>query len=389
MLKLLIRLFIKDHENISSPTVRNKYGILCGCYGIAINILLFFGKFLSGSISRSIAITADAFNNLSDAGSSLISILGFKLANKKPDKEHPFGHGRFEYISGLAVSALILMMGFELAKTSIEKIFHPETSQLSLLSGGILVFSIIAKLYMSFYNRRIGDKIGSVSMKATSVDSLSDTIATATALIAAVLSRLTSINFDAYGGILVAIFIIVAGFKAAADTIKPLLGQPPEEEFVKQIEEIVTSSDYVIGIHDLVVHDYGPGRQMISLHAEVSAKENLLSIHDEIDNIERRLNQELNCHATIHMDPIENDDEFTHTTKQQVIDIVRSIDNELTIHDFRVVKGPSHTNLIFDIVVPFGFRLKDSELLCLLDSEIKKLNQNYYTVIEVDKKYTT
>lgn len=387
MLTFLSRIFIKDYENTSSPAVRQSYGVLCGSVGIALNVLLFLGKFFAGTISHSISITADAFNNLSDAGSSIITLIGFRMSGSKPDPDHPFGHGRIEYLSGLFVSLAILMMAIELIKSSFQKILHPETIEFNYLIIIILLVSIFVKCYMAFFNKKIGKKINSAAMNATATDSLSDTLATAVVLIATLFAHFTGINIDGYCGVLVGLFIFYAGISAIRDTIDPLLGQAPEPEFVRQIEQIVMHYDGILGIHDLIVHNYGPGRLMISLHAEVPASGNILRLHDMIDLIEHQLRKELKCDAVIHMDPIMNDDPETMQLKQQVIKIISAIDESLTIHDFRIVKGPTHTNLIFDMVVPFAYELTDTELKERIDSSIKKMHPNYYTVIEIDKNY--
>lgn len=386
MVTLLAKIFVKEKEDKSK--IRQAYGMLCGVVGILLNISLFAGKFLAGSISNSIAITADAFNNLSDAGSSFVTLIGFKLAGAKPDPEHPFGHGRIEYVSGLVVSAAILLMAYELVRNSIQKILHPEEMEFSVLIVVILVVSILIKFYMAFYNRSIGRKIGSAAMKATATDSLSDMCATAVVLMATLVGHFTGLYIDGYCGVLVALFVFYAGISAARETLNPLLGQPPEENFVSQIDAIVMAHDEVCGIHDLIVHDYGPGRQMISLHAEVPADGNILEIHDVIDNIEKELRAKLGCDATIHMDPIVTSDEHISELKDTVISIVKGIDEVITLHDFRVVFGPTHTNLIFDIIVPYDFRSSDEEVTVFIDKEVKKrLGDNYFVVLNVDKSF--
>lgn len=384
MITLLAKLFVKESED--KAKTRQAYGMLCGLVGILLNICLFIGKFLAGTISNSIAITADAVNNLSDAGSSLVTLLGFKLAGQKPDTEHPFGHGRIEYVSGLVVAAAILLMAYELIRDSIEKIIHPEETEFSLLIVLILVASILVKMYMSFYNNSIGKKIDSAAMRATATDSLSDTCATTVVLIATIVEHYTGFAIDGYCGVLVALFIFYAGFSAAKDTLDPLLGQKPDHDLVKQIEEIVMSHDDVCGIHDLIVHDYGPGRQIISLHAEVPAEGDIMGIHDLIDNIETELREKLGCEATIHMDPIVTSDEHIKEVKKHVISVIEEIDSNLTIHDFRMVVGPTHTNLIFDVVSPFKFRLSDDELRLEIQKRIQeKLGAEYFVVIKIDK----
>ncbi len=386
MISLLARLFIKQSGD--EQAVRKAYGILCGAVGIGFNVLLFIGKFFAGTLAGSIAITADAFNNLSDAGSSFVTLLGFQMAGQKPDSEHPFGHGRIEYLSGLAVSMLILLMGVELAKSSLQKILHPEPVDSSPVVIAILCVSIAVKLYMFSYNRRLGRKLNSSAMEATSMDSLSDSAATLAVLIATLVGHFTSLMIDGWCGILVAAFILWSGFNAAKDTLDPLLGTPPTREFVTQIRDIVMAHKSILGIHDLIVHDYGPGRVMISVHAEVSASENVLELHDEIDNVEKELREKLGCEAVIHMDPIVTDDGITEETRQRVAALVHCIDDEINIHDFRMVVGPTHTNVIFDAVVPFKFRLTDAEVREKIEAAVRALDGNYYAVVNVERPYT-
>ena len=388
MISFLIKRLIKEPNNISCPQVRQRYGMICSLAGIGFNLLLFAGKFLAGFFSHSIGITADAFNNLSDAGSSLITLAGFKMAGQKPDSDHPFGHGRIEYISGLMVSFVILLMAFELFKTSIQKILAPEELIFSPLVIIILLCSMGIKFYMAFYNRSIGRRIDSAAMLAASTDSFSDTIATFVVLVATLISHFTGFAIDGYCGLAVAIFIFYAGIKAARDTISPLLGQAPEPQFVKQIHEIVMSYEGVIGIHDLIVHNYGPGRVLLSLHAEVPSDSDILTMHDIIDLIEHELRDRLNCHAVIHMDPVRINDPETDRLKELVEAYLAEISTDLSLHDFRIVTGPTHTNIIFDIVTPYGFPMTDKELVEQLTSMIRTENPNYYAVIEVDKTYS-
>lgn len=390
MVTLLAKLFIKDGENTSSPRVRQAYGMLTGIVGIILNVFLFAGKFLAGTISSSISITADAFNNLSDAGSSFVTLIGFKLAGAEPDPDHPFGHGRIEYLSGLVVSGVILLMAFELIKDSIDKILHPQSVEFSMLVAAILVASILVKVYMYLYNNSISKKIDSAAMKATAMDSLSDTVATLVVLITSIIAHFTGLQIDGYCGVLVALFIFYAGFSAAKETLDPLLGQPPEEEFVQQIEEIVMSHELVQGIHDLVVHDYGPGRVMISLHAEVPAEEDILEIHDMIDIIETELGEKLHCEAVIHMDPLVTKDERIAKLKKTIYEIVDGLEGEVTMHDFRTVPGPTHTNMMFDVVLPFGYPMSNEEVKEEIQKRVhERLGENYFTVIQIDKPYTT
>ena len=307
------------------------------------------------------------------------------MAGQKPDSDHPFGHGRIEYISGLLVSILIVLMGFELVKSSVIKIFHPEAPDYSPVIIGILVFSIVVKCYMALYNRRIGTRISSVAMKATAIDSLSDVVATTVVLIGTIVSAASGIIIDGYCGVLVGMFILYSGFVAAKDTISPLLGQPPEPELVQQINDIVLSYDNVIGIHDLIVHNYGPGRTLISLHAEVPADGNIITLHDTIDTIEHELRRKLNCNAVIHMDPVSTSDPETLSLKAEVSGYLDQIDPKLSMHDFRIVKGPTHTNVIFDIVIPYDYPVSDQEVMDSITKRIQTNHPDFFTVIEADK----
>ena len=387
MIEFLARVFIRHRDGLSPSALRQAYGQLCGAVGIGLNLLLFAGKLFAGTISGSIAITADAFNNLSDAGSSVVTLLGFRLAGRKPDPEHPFGHGRMEYISGLAVAGLILLMGVELGKSSLKKILSPEEIVSSPLVLAILAVSVAVKLYMFYYNRSIGKKIKSAAMSATATDSLSDAVSTTAVLIATLVGQLTGLNIDGWVGLLVALFILFSAYKAAKETLSPLLGQTPDPEFVDRIEQIVLSYPEVLNIHDLIVHDYGPGRVMISLHAEVSADGDLLQLHDVIDNAEHRLKKELGCMAVIHMDPIITNDAHTDALRMAVAEKVKTIDPRLTIHDFRTVPGPTHTNLIFDVVVPYDVKLTADEVRRRIGALVKELDENYFAVVQVDNSY--
>ncbi len=387
MIELLAKCFIKNREQTGDPAVRRAYGQLCGLVGIGLNLLLFAGKLFAGSLSGSVAITADAFNNLSDAGSSVVTLLGFRLAGKKPDPQHPFGHGRMEYISGLVVSGLILLMGVELAKSSLDKILHPAAVEFSAAALIILAASICVKLYMALYNRRIGKKLSSPAMTATAADSLSDTASTAAVLLAMLIAHWTQLDIDGWVGLLVAAFILWSGIKSAVETISPLLGQPPEKEFVDSIRRIVLSDPQILGLHDLIVHDYGPGRVMVSLHAEVPAHGDLLELHDVVDNLEMELQRRLNCHAVIHMDPIVTDDGLTEPLRHQVAALVREIDPDISIHDFRVVSGPSHTNLVFDAVLPFGKTLTPEQVRGQIVERVRALDSRYFAVVNVENSY--
>lgn len=389
MVSFFAHYFIKDYQNTESPSVRQAYGILCGSVGIGLNFLLFLGKLFAGFLSGSIAITADAFNNLSDAGSSFITLIGFKMAGQKPDSEHPFGHGRMEYLSGLFVSAAVLIMAFELVKTSVEKILHPEPVESSPLILAILAVSVLVKLYMAYYNKVLGRKLNSAAMSATATDSFSDMLSTSVVFLVTLASPYTDFNLDGWCGVAVGLFIFYAGISSMKETVDPLLGQPPAEDLVRQIQKIVKSHASVIGVHDLLVHDYGPGKLIISLHAEVPAKADFIAVHDEIDNIERELQNTLNCTATIHMDPVVTDDLLTNKLKNTVDDFLRELSPDLKMHDFRTVAGPTHTNILFDVVVPYGCPLTFREVEKNLNEKIRNLPGNYYPVISIEPDYGT
>ena len=389
MIKLLAKIFIKDSQNTADSKVRVAYGYLCGAVGIALNILLFAGKIIAGTISGSVAVTADAFNNLSDAGSSIISLIGFRLASQKPDPHHPFGHGRFEYIASLIISIIIVLMGFELGKSSFEKIVAPQAVEYSAVTFAVLGVSVLVKLYMFFYNNSVGKKIDSATMRATAMDSISDAVSTGAVLISAVIAMFTNLALDGWMGLVVAAFIMVTGFKSAKETIDSLLGTPPSPEFVKQIEDMALQYDDIIGVHDMIVHNYGPGRTFVSLHAEVPSDGDIVAIHDTVDNAEREIAKELGCLVTIHMDPVDVHDEHTAQLREKVSEIIKQINPDITFHDFRVVSGPTHTNLIFDIVSPMDCGLSDQELADNIADKIHKCNESYFAVINVDKDFAS
>ena len=387
MITFLARMFIRDREQVKDPAVRRQYGMLCGCVGVGLNVLLFLGKLLAGTVSGSIAITADAFNNLSDAGSSLVTMLGFRLAGQKPDPGHPFGHGRFEYISGLIVAMAILLMGFELGKSSVEKILHPESVRFSALAVVILLVSVAVKLYMWAYNRSIGGKIDSAAMKATAADSLSDAVATTAVLLATLCGHLFQWNIDGWAGAVVSLFILLAGVGAARDTISPLLGSAPDPQLVRDITETVLSFPEISGVHDMAVHDYGPGRLMVSLHAEVPADGDLLTLHDAIDRAEIALREKFGGEAVIHMDPIATHDAHVVALREKMSQLVHAVGPRLSIHDFRVVEGPSHTNLIFDVACPFDLGHSDEEVARQIQETVSLLDGSYSAVLTIDRVY--
>ncbi len=385
LIYILSRLFIKNADELPLAERRARYGSLCGFLGIFLNLFLFGGKLFVGLASGAISAVADAFNNLSDAASSVITLLGFRLANQKPDSDHPFGHGRFEYISGLIVSLLILLVGFELGKSSIEKIVNPEAVTFSIVSVIILSVSVLVKLYMAYYNRSIGRKIASTAMVATAADSMSDAVATSVVLICMLVSHFTSLQIDAYCGLAVSVFILYSGFRSAKETISPLLGQPPTQELVDEIENIVKSYPIVSGIHDLVVHDYGPGRLMVSLHAEVPANGDLLEIHDVIDNAEKELGEKLNCEAVIHMDPIQKGDVYVEETREKIETLIHILDESISIHDFRMVIGTTHTNVLFDAVIPYELKLSEADAKKKITALVQTIDPAFCPVIHIDK----
>ena len=385
MISILSRLFIK--ENTDEQKKRGLYGTLCCVTGIFLNLVLFAIKYFAGIISKSVSITADAFNNLSDAGSSVITLAGLRLADKKPDKDHPFGHGRMEYLSGLAVSVIIILVGVELLRSSVDKIINPEEVETGIAAILILVVSILIKGYMFIYNNSVGKKINSAGMKATALDSISDAVATLVVLVSAVISHFTGLKIDGWCGILVSGFIVYAGIKSFRETINPLLGVAPEKEFTDKIEQIVFSYDKIVGIHDLIVHDYGPGRVVVSLHAEVNGKENIFDLHDVIDTAESHLYEELGCLAVIHMDPIETDNEVTNAMRADVAEAVKVFNSEATIHDFRMVPGNSHTNLIFDVVVPHEVRMSDREVRNEISRIVSERFEKCNAVVNIDRPF--
>lgn len=388
MTNFLIKHFIPNASDVKNPAVRQRYGVVSGVVGILCNALLCTAKIAAGLLTGAVSIVADGINNLSDGGSCVVSLLGFKMAGKPADDKHPFGHGRIEYVAGLIVSFIIVLMGVELAKTSLDKIFHPEEISFSWITPAVLGISILVKLWMCFFNRKMGDKIDSTVLRATAMDSLSDVAATSAVLAGFVIGYWARVNLDGYLGVLVALFILYTGVSTAKGTLDLLLGEAPDPEFVKQIQQEVLSYPEIIGVHDLIVHNYGPGHSVVSLHAEVPCDVDILKIHDTIDNAERDLKKKFDCEVVIHMDPIITDDKETNEIHQKLSSIVRLLDSRVTIHDFRMVKGPTHTNLIFDIVVPHQFRLTDDQVVESLRQAVKALDARYEIVVNVDKAYT-
>lgn len=386
MIEFLIRRFVPDWQQVQRTDVRERYGTLAAAVGILSNIFLCIIKGLIGLFSGSIAVTADAVNNLSDAGSSVITLLAFKIAGKPADEEHPYGHARMEYISGMAVSFIIILLGLELMGSSFEKILHPEEVGVSALTYLVLIVSIAVKLWQGMFNRNLGKRISSEALQATAADSLNDVFSTGAVLLSTLVYQFTAIPIDGWVGMLVAIFITVSGVKLIMETGSPLLGQAPDPQMVRELEEKITAYDGVIGIHDLQVHNYGPGRVFATVHAEVPANRDILVSHDIIDNIEREVGHEMNLNLVIHMDPVVTDDERLNQLHAQVQQIVAGIDSNLSMHDFRAVFGPTHTNLVFDVVVPPGFSLSDSELSRRIEQQVQTLG-SYFCVITVDHNY--
>lgn len=387
MSELLVKLFIKDSENIKSAVVRERYGMLSSVTGIVLNILLSAGKYLIGVITNSIAITADATNNLTDATSCIITLAGFKMANRKPDKEHPFGHGRIEYVAALIVGFLVELMGYELIKSSIGKIKNPEAVVFSIPAVIVLVMSILGKVWLAYFNHKLGKKIESPVMSAVVTDSIGDITATSVTLISLILSKFISFPLDGYMGILVSLFILYSGFGILKESIGIILGAPPSKEMVDELVDFIMSHEEILGIHDLVIHSYGASRTFATVHTEISSDDDIIKIHDTIDIIEKNVKDKFGIELVIHMDPIVTNNETVNKYYEMVHKVIKDIDSELNMHDFRVVEGNTHTNLIFDVVVPFGFRLSEKELIEKINSEIKKINENYYLVITVDNCY--
>ena len=383
----LIRRFIDEPEKTNIPQVRYAYGRLAGFTGLACNLLLFGIKLIAGLLSGSLAIIADAFNNLSDAGSVVVTLVGFKLSGAPADRDHPFGHGRMEYLSALAVAVLIILAGFELATSAVEKIFHPVAAQFSPLTVVILVAAIGIKLWMAMFSRKIGKTIRSDALLAAATDSRNDVICTSLVLVCTIIGLFTDLALDGYIGLAVALFVIWSGFSVIRETVSPLLGQAPDEQLVQDIEQTVMSYDGVVGIHDMMVHDYGPGRVFVSLHAEVPADRDMLHSHDTIDCIERDLLRKYNIITCIHMDPVDTDDPETLRLKELALGELAAIDERLTLHDFRVVSGPSHINLIFDVVVPFDYADK-KELPAAIEQRVQAADPRLFTVVHVETRYT-
>ena len=389
MTNMLIKLFIRDYQKIDNPAVRARYGTLSGGTGIVLNLILFSIKLISGLTTASISIVADAFNNLSDAGSSLVTFLGFKLAQRPADDEHPFGHGRYEYVAGLAISIVIFLVGVELAKSSFDKILNPaQGTEFNLLTLFILLAAIGIKLWMFFFNKKLSKITESATMNATAMDSISDVVATSIVLVGLGVSYLIpGLYIDGYLGLIVAAFILYTGVTTVRDSLSPLLGKAPDPDFVRQIRDTVLADPNIVGIHDLIIHDYGPGRCIISLHAEVPCDADILKMHDAIDVVELKLKQRFHCTATIHMDPIAVHDEFTAQLRTQVEKLTKQVGEELTIHDFRVVRGDTHTNLIFDVAVPHRYPKTETQIANEIKQKIHEYDDTYFAVVQAEKLF--
>ena len=388
MTDLLVKLFVKDYEQTENLQVRTRYGLLSGMVGICCNVLLFLAKLFTGMMINSISVMADAFNNLSDAASSIISFVGVKMSEKPADKEHPFGHGRIEYISAFIVAFLVIQVGFSLFKSSLGKLFHPEELSFSLISVGILGLTVAVKLWMCLFNRKLGKRIQSSVMLATAADSLGDTGATAATIFSIVVYGVWHVNIDGLVGIAVSILVMIAGINIAKDTLAPLIGEAIDPEIYQKITEFVEQYDGIIGSHDLIVHNYGPGRVYASLHAEVPANMDMMEAHDYIDMAERRVEKRMKCFISIHMDPVVTDDEVINHLRKMTAEVVKSVGEELNIHDFRTVKGPYITNLIFDVLVPYNYHLSDDEIKTQIQKKITEKQSECRAVIKIDKSYT-
>lgn len=388
MTKLLIKLFIKDSDNTKDKAVRRRYGNLGGVVGIVCNLILFALKLIAGILSGSIAVTADAFNNLSDMGSSVVTLLGFKIAAKLPDKDHPFGHGRMEYMSGFIVSMVIIIVGFELLSTSVGKIFSPQEISINLLTVVILFISVLVKLWMGVFNNRLGTIVNSAALKATAKDSINDVIATSAVLLTSLINLVFNINLDGYIGVLVALFIMYGGYSAAKEMLSPLLGTQPDPAMVSDIKSAVLSNETFIGMHDLIIHDYGPGRCFASLHVEVPDTVDMVSCHEKIDDCEKAVLENLGVELVIHMDPIATENTRRSAINSVLKEVISSIDGNLHYHDLRVVDGEKRVNIIFDIVKPYDMKLSDKELTELVRNKMSKINPVFCCVINIDREYS-
>ena len=387
MFQWIVKKSIQDYQNTSSPKVREKYGTVCSLFSIVCNGVMVVFKLIVGFMTHSVAIQADGFNNLSDMGSNLATLFGFKMASKHPDADHPYGHGRYEYITGLIIAFLILLVAFSSLKESVMKILQPEILNFQVSAVIVLIVSILTKMYMGSFNKKAGELIDSTSLKAAAQDSYNDVLSTFATLVSLCLSLVTDLPIDGIIGMIVSLMVLKSGIDIFKDTVNPLLGQAPDKQLVQDIHDFILSFDKVQGIHDFMMHDYGPGRQYMTLHAEVNSNDNIMEIHDQIDLIEREVLEKFNILTTIHMDPIDMDDELTNQLKNQVSELVKSIHSEYSIHDFRIVSGPTHTNMIFDVVVPSYDEISHEKLRQMIDKKVKALNESYFCVIQVEHGY--
>ncbi len=389
MSTLLLKLFIKDFQNTKNSAVRMKYGLLGSAVSIVINIILSAAKYFIGSVSCSVAITADAINNLSDAASNIVTLVSFKMSNKKPDKEHPFGHGRIEYVAALIVGFMVGLMGYELIKSSIEKVLNPEKVVFSYWAILVLILSISGKIWMGLFNRTLGTKIDSPAMIAVAADSLSDTLATSITLVSLILSKFTDLPLDGYMGIVVSVFILKSAYDILKESIAIILGKPPSKELVDELVDFVLSFDGILGIHDLVIHSYGATRIFGTIHTEVSADADIMVSHEVSDTIEREVKNKFGIELVVHIDPIITNDLRINSLRNMIKETLPLIDNNLSMHDFRVVDGPTRTNLIFDIVLPHESKLKDEELKEKLKEKIAEIDKRYCLVVTIDRDYVS
>ena len=388
MIELLARLFIRNSRHTDDPRVRTAYGMLCSAVAITLNILLAAAKFVVGTLAGSVSITADAMNNLSDVGSGALTLVGFRLSGKKPDLEHPFGHGRIEYVMGLVIAGLILYAGVDALRGAAGKLLHPEAMEFTWAAVAVLVLSILAKIYMSVFYRRIGRKIGSTAMEMSGADALNDTISTALTLVCLLVYKFTGLDLDAYAGIVVAVLLLKTGYEGGKETLGQLLGQRPSAELAEKVRQIVLSYPEVLAIHDLVIHDYGPGRCHVSLHAEVDGEGNIYELHEAIDRAMSELDQKLGCFSVIHMDPVDTKNERLAEMREETVQLLRSIDPVLSLHDFRMVPGKHRTNLVFDVLVPFGYKLSDEDVRKAVRAAVEERHPDCRCIIQIDKSYT-
>ncbi len=388
MTKLLLKLFVKDYENVKEVRVREAYGKLAGAVGIVSNVLLCLMKVAAGIFVSSIAIIADGINNLADASSSVITLIGFKLASLPEDRDHPYGHARIEYLTGLLVSALIIVVGVQLLRSSVDKVIHPDEFVFSLVTILILIIAIVIKIWQAVFNIALGKKISSVALIATGTDSRNDVISTSAVLLSVIITKISGFQLDGYMGCLVAVFIIWSGISLVRETVSPLLGEAPDEELVRDISEMTMDFDGVLGIHDLMVHNYGPGKIFASIHIEVDADGDIMAAHDMIDNIEKAISSALHIELVAHMDPIKVNDPLLNHMKEIITELLSEVEGVSGIHDFRMVPGPTHTNIIFDVVLSYSCKYTETEIKSMVEDKVREENPSYFVVITFDREYT-